>query len=171
MSAPDTLLTLEGAAILGKWSARGASHTLTPLRRGEFWRDQGGTARFAPLPGTKYALTVSASDVRPPAFAGLWPGQTVTATCASRLGAVLAPGVTGWTAERDFAPDWVRCHDETGADHPVTDISGRTITTAAHDGPVTVVVRPVLTLMVRDWSLGLLEWDGRHPWRLVLEEV
>jgi hypothetical protein len=171
MSAPDSLLSLEGPTLLAKWSARGVTHALTPLPRGEFWRDQEGTAHFAPLPGSKYALTLSASDTRPPAFAGLWPGMVLTATCASRLGVVLEAGTNAWTCERPFATDWVRCHDDTGADHPVVEVADRTVTLAAHVGPVTVYVRPVLTMMVRDWSLGLLEWDGLHPWRLVLEEV
>jgi hypothetical protein len=36
---------------------------------------------------------------------------------------------------------------------------------------VTVVLRPALTLMARDWLLIHLKWTDRHPLRSILEEV
>ncbi|ABC23379.1 hypothetical protein [Rhodospirillum rubrum] len=168
---PDSGLEIDGPALLQKWSARGTHHVLTPLPRGEFWRDQEGTARFAALPGTKYALALSASDVRPPAFASLWPGIELRVTCAARLGAVLAPGIDAWTAERPFVAGDVAAFDGEGADYRVVESDGMSLRLAPHAGAVCVMVRPILTMMVRDWSLGLLEWEGRHPWRLLLEEV
>ncbi|WP_041794481.1 hypothetical protein [Pararhodospirillum photometricum] len=171
MSEADTLLVLDGPALLARWSARGTRHVLTPVPRGEFWRDQSGTAHFAALPGARYVLTLSASDVRPPAFAGLWPGVTLSVEAANRLGVLLAPGTNAWTAERDIVAGSVQAHDSDGAAHPVTEVAGRAVSIAPHDRPVCVSLRPRLLMMVRDWSAGLEEWDGLHPWRLVLEEV
>ncbi|GEO80438.1 hypothetical protein [Pararhodospirillum oryzae] len=168
---PETDLTLDGPSLLGRWSARGARHLLTPLPRGEFWRDQNGTAHFAPLPGARYMLSLSASDVRPPAFATLWPGAPVTVGAAIRLGIILGPGTDTWDAERPLLADSVRAFRADGAAHPVLDIQDRHVTVGAHDTPVCVSARPVLAMMVREWSLGLEEWDGLHPWRLVLEEI
>lgn len=173
MTSPpaDSRLELSGPALLTPWSSREAHHTLVPLPRGEFWRDQDGIARFTPLGGQKYRLTVEARDIRPPAFAGLWPGRVVTATCALRLAVILTDGETVWEAERPFACADLLCEDRTGAPHPIQAIDGQRITLAPHDGPVSLFVRPVLTLMVRDWSLGLEEWAGRTPWWLMLDEV
>ncbi len=169
---PDTLLELDGPGMLGKWTARRARHVLTTLPRGTFWRDQDGIAHFAALPGEKYALTVSAGDIRPPAFAGLWPGQALTVACAPRLPLTLPAGTDSGTFARDVAPDSPSCFAHDGRDHPVLSVSGRTVTVAAHpDGPVQVQARMVLMMMVRAWSLGLEEWDGRYPWSLSLEEV
>ena len=168
----DTALTLSGPALLTAWSARGLSHSLRPVKRTQTWRDLEGTLHAASLPGSKYALSVEGSDVRPPAFAALWPGATLTVEPAQALAVTLEPGVDTVTLERDPAVGSVTAETVAGAPHGVTGVSGRTVTVEPHpEGRVTVRYRPVLSMMVTDWSTSLAEWDGKAPWSLSLEEV
>ncbi len=173
MTAPaETALEIAGPALLTRWSARGLDHTLEPVQRGEFWRDANGGLHFAALPGTRYRLRVAGKDVKPPAFDGLWPGRAVTVTCAQRLAVVLAAGTDSVTLERDPAAGSVQAETFDGRGLGVAAVNGRDVTVESHPGgPVSVFYRPVLAMLVTNWSAGLEEWDGLKPWSLDLEEV
>lgn len=145
------ILPHEGGDSIGfnHWAARGIRHTLRPVDRVVSWRTPAtGALKTRTIPGTrKYALELSASDVQPPDFGGLWRGMTFTVHAGTEL---------SYTALRP-------------AERPSVAGSVRTVT--GPDGHAIHFYRPVLTMAVLDWNDAFAEWEAGQEWSLSLEEV
>lgn len=81
----DTNLSLSGIGVV-PLSARGLTERLAPIENGTLRRTVNGTLVDTTLTShRKYGLTISATDVQPPAFAGVWAGQATTVQCVTEL--------------------------------------------------------------------------------------
>lgn len=140
----DTLLVL---SIIGTppYSVRGISQSLEPISEaGNFQRTvNGALINLAPSQFKKYKSSISAKDIDPPAFGGLYPGQILTVDCVTELSFPTATGA---------------------ADRTVVAGSLRTDSGFSF-------YRPQLSMMVVSFSETKDEWGAVVDWKLDLEEV
>ena len=141
---PDTILVLSGVGV-PRWSARGLTQTLSPIEQaGNFSRSINGTLMdLSAEQFQKFKSTITCTDQRAPAMAGLWPGQEVEVECVCELVHV----------------------EDTGAPiRPVVTGSERT-----EEG--FVFYRPVLQMRVISFETSKDEWAADVPWQMELEEI
>jgi hypothetical protein len=91
----------------------------------------------------KYVSTVSATDQRPPALDGVWPGLEVTVECAHALAYLTAGGAPART--------------------PVPDSS---FTEGAY-----TFYRPILQMRITGFDGSFDEWQAGESWSITLEEI
>ncbi len=127
------------------YSARGLKQTLTPISAAGFLqRDiNGSLCNLSDSNFTKYSSVITGEDQAPPAFDDVWPGKLVTVSCICELA---YPGYA--SATRTAVPASI-----------VTDAGGF------------VRYRPVLNMMVTDFSIDHDEWNRLINWTLSLEEI
>ena len=80
----ETLLVLSGNGV-APYSARGLTETLAPIAATvvPMRTVNGDLINMAPPQMQKYALTLSCTDVNPPALSGVWPGVCLSTTVPS----------------------------------------------------------------------------------------
>lgn len=145
--ADTTVLRLSGIGV-PDYSVRGTvKQTLEPISMlvsdDLIWRDVNGTiVDTTPVQFRKYRSEISAEDVDPPAFDGLWPGQEIIVDCISELSFPLGSAAT----------------------RPIMPNSSRLV--GNHQ-----FYRPQLTMVVREWNMQQSEYSDSVSWSLVLEEV
>ncbi len=145
--AETTVLVLSGIGV-PEYSVRGSvKQTLEPISMltGDdmIWRTVNGELiSTVPEQMLKYRSEISAEDVDPPAFDGLWPGQEITVDCIKELGFA-----AGGTPGRPVVPDSARL---------VGDFT---------------FYRPQLIMKVREWNMQRNEYADTVSWSLTLEEV
>lgn len=172
LSHPSPLI-MTGPLLMAPYAAFGLGHRLAPIDRGTLWRDVNGVGRHSGILGhRKYALTLSGGTMAPPAFAALWRGQAVTVGLPQALSVGVAAGTDSVVLERTPVAGSVTAVAEDGGSHAVTDVSGTTVTVAAHaGGPVWVSYRPELQMLVAAWSGAADAWRHGAPWEIQLVEV
>lgn len=152
---PNTVLSLvftgESANGLNPYSVRQAHQTLEPIDAVKGANGSGGVFRRT-VNGTlidlsahqmrKYKSEITCTDQGAPALDGRWTGLTVLVSCNRELSYP-----TGGTADR-----------------PPVDGSVRV------EGDFTYY-RPLLTMMVTDFTVDFDEWGAETGWKLSLEEV
>jgi hypothetical protein len=147
----QTLLVLSSMGI-PFYSARGLKQTLTPIQpaAANLMRDINGTLvdlrDTTDLSFLKYASHIECgdSDTRVPlCFDNVWPGKLVTVSCVCEL-AYTSGGTPGRTA-----------------------VSGSTRT----DAQGVTFYRPILNMMVMNFSSTESEWEATVAWTLDLEEI
>jgi hypothetical protein len=140
----SSILRMTGVGVT-PYSARGLTQTLQPIDASKSMKRaiDGAMVDISAPQFRKFASTISGSDQRTPALDGIWPGREVEVECISELSYVTAES----TAQR----------------LPV-DGSERV------EGIYTFY-RPVLTMMVMDYSTSTDEYGATVNWTLALEEV
>jgi hypothetical protein len=125
------------------YSARGLSQTLEPIDAAANMRRSinGILTDVAHIQFRKYKSKISCTDMRQPAFDGIWPGMTVVVDCVAYLSYP-----TGGFPQR-------------------TGIVGSLFIEGAH-----TFYRPQLTMMVTANTAQTDEWDASVGWELDLEE-
>ena len=139
-----TILVLQGMGI-PPWSARGLTETLRPVAASaQLARDINGTMRdWGDTAFRKYALTISGSDLDPPAADMVWPGTELTVDCITELAYESMTGSPGRTA-----------------------VSG-----SEREADGFTFYRPQLSMMVTGWSIQTDEYGAEIGWTLELEEI
>lgn len=141
----DTVLTITALG-LPSYSTRGATQTLQPIEAARSMRRtvNGVLVDLSVSELRKYRSTIQCSDMRPPAFSGIWPGQTVVVDCISEL---------AYEDTTDAAPE-------------------RTVVTGSSrtEGSF-VFYRPQLTMKVMDFRTDTDEYGAAVGWTIDLEEV
>src|SRR5262249_9159131 len=144
---PPNSQTMLVVSVMGVplYSARGLKQTLEPIDGAKNMRRSinGILTDVAHDQFRKYKSKITCSDMRVPAFDGIWPGMTVVVDCVAYLG---YPSATG-TPQR-----------------PV--VTGSSFT----EGSFTFY-RPRLTMLVTANTSEMDEYAGAVPWELDLEEV
>jgi hypothetical protein len=142
----DTLLVITGIGI-PDWAARGLNEVRTLIDQafiGE--RTTNGKLVNTAAPQFQlYRLEISCTDVRAPAFDGIFPGALVTVSCVGELSYPV-----GGSPQRSV-------------------VSGSSRTENGF-----VFYRPQLSMMVvgpQSPMVGTAEWAGDVNWRLILEEL
>jgi hypothetical protein len=153
MSVPSTVLSIafvSGGSAPGvpPFSARQAHQTLDPIDAVKgarvLRRTVNGTLKdLTPPQMRKYRSEISCQDQAPPAIDGIWPGMVVQVGCNYELSYLTAGG----TPQRPAVPGSQRI-----------------------EGDFTIY-RPLLTMMIVDFSGDKDEWGAMTSWKLVLEEV
>lgn len=143
---PDTTVLTITALGLPPYSTRGASQTLQPIDAARSMRRtvNGTLVDLSVSELRKFRSTISCTDQQPPAFNGIWPGQTVTVDCISELA---YEDATGESADR-------------------TAVSGSTRTEGSF-----VFYRPQLTMKVMSFRTDTDEYGAECGWTIELEEV
>lgn len=146
----DTELTLSGMG-LPQYSARGLTQTLAPIAAAKQLRRtiNGSLIDVSMSQFRKYSTTISAADVAPPELDYIWPGSIVTVGCVLELvtlGEYTAED-SEYVLSRPCVPGSIR-----------------------HAGGYTFF-RPLLIMLVTDYSLSADEWAAGVTWSLSLEEV
>jgi hypothetical protein len=138
--------TMLAISVMGvpMYSARGLSQTLEPIDASRSIRRSinGILTDVAHAQFRKYKSKISCTDMRTPAFDGIWPGLTVTVDCVAYLS------------------------------YPVGGVAHRTVVAGSQftEGVFTFY-RPRLTMMVITNTAQTDEWTASVPWELDLEEV
>ena len=177
---PETLLSLSGTGI-PPWSARGARQTIAPDVDASMERDVNGNLQAIPLPAAfhKYRITISCSDLGPPAFGSLKRGDSITVSCITELGQkiTLVAGVGSATFLRDAVAGSGRAVAATGA-QAVATLSGTGNRAAAVNfgnallaGDAFIYYRPVLSCRVEAFNCDKDEYGAITSWSLELREV
>jgi hypothetical protein len=141
----DTLLTISGFGEM-LYQARGLHQTLEIIREAsQLARTIDGLLIDVSNPQfRKYASKITCSDVNAPPTDNVWPGMEVVVGCAARLCYLVGnPG----------SPARPVVH---GSEY----INGHF-----------VFYRPELTMLVRDITLDLDEWNTTISWTMTLEEI
>ena len=119
--------------------------TLKPIEvQGTFRRTVNGELVFIGSAwNQKYTSTISGGSMFPPVLSGVWKGQVITVYCIVPLPTGLPTATNGGTSLIDFAQ---------GQNDPSCDY-------------------PALTMMVKDFSVELDDWQAVLNWRIELEQV
>ena len=138
-----TVLTMTGIGV-SPYSARGLTQTLEPIAQSAQVR-RTINGKLVDLSLSQFRLfrsTISGDDQRPPINNGIWPGRIVTVECIAYL--------TG-PAEDTFIRPAVAGSEvlEEGLIH----------------------YRPILTMMVTNWTTDQNEYEAAVGWSMELEEV
>lgn len=82
-----TVLGLSGIGV-APYSARGLSQSIKPIEQtSQLVRTiTGELLDLSEEQMRKYAITLTCTDMRAPAFGGLWPGMAVTVDCVAEMG-------------------------------------------------------------------------------------
>ncbi|WP_107675016.1 hypothetical protein [Agrobacterium sp. LAD9] len=132
----------------------------------------GGIVNLADPMFRLYAIRISsgADDMRPPALANLWPGETFSIVPPGELCVVIPVGSS--TALFPRKVHEARALTLGFEDIPFT-FSGKTITlSSAATEPVRVFARLQYEVMVWEpWDITFNEADAQYSWQLVTEEV
>jgi hypothetical protein len=141
----STVLDLGTTFTLSDYATRGITQTLDPIEAATSLRRtvNGTLVNIASTQFKKYRSTVSCADQVPPAFDGLWPGQSLTVKCAAEL----SYKTSGGSPSRSV-------------------VSGSSRT----EGDWTYY-RPELTMRVVRLTTNSNEWGAIVSWTLELEEV
>jgi hypothetical protein len=141
----DTLLTISGLGGF-QYQARGLSQTLTPISQlKQQLRTINGSLVDVSNPAfRKYASKITCTDVDAPPLDNLWNGMIVEVQCAVSLAYLTGNSGSPYKAV----------------------VSGSEYT----NGHFTFY-RPVMNMMVMDFSHTFDEWKADNGWSLDLEEV
>lgn len=145
MTEVTTVLVITAMG-LPPYSTRGASQTLQPIAASRAARRSvnGDLIDLSVPELRKFSSTVTCTDQQPPAFNGIWPGQTVTVDCISELA----------------------CADTTDAEADRTPVSGSERTENGF-----IFYRPRLTMRIMDYTVDTDEAGAAVSWTIQLEEV
>jgi hypothetical protein len=154
-------------------SARGCRQTLIPISPGERFRTLEGHLSIL---GTKekYRSVIECQDLYPPALENLWPGACLTIACITPL---LTPSISeGSRLQLSRIPvsGSILLHTKDGEFIPLDDPlkeSPREIMIPLDQGPGHVSYRPVLDMMLVNYTTKMHEWDRSLSWQLELEEI
>ena len=130
------------------YSARGLDQQITPIRsvqgnRQNLRRTIGGSlVNITPPEFLKYSTRIRATDQRPPAVDGIWPGTAITVYCVAYLAYPV-----GGAAQR-------------------AEVSGSSFTEQGF-----VFYRPILSCLMVSFTIDEGEWTAQNRWELELEEV
>jgi hypothetical protein len=140
----STILRMSGVGVT-PYSARGLTQTLQPIDAAKSTkRTIDGTLVDISAPQfRKFASTISGGDQRTPALDGIWPGREVEVECIAELSYITAEG----SAQRLAVSGSER-------------VEG-----------IYTFYRPVLTMLVMDYSASTNEYSADVNWTLALEEV
>lgn len=147
MSGPSTLLTITGNGI-APFSARGLTQVLDHIdQASNTKRTVNGALKNIGFDGfKKLKTTITCNDVEAPAFDGVWPGDTITVHCS---------------AEQSYLTSLA------GANHPAHAVVADS---SRVEGDYTYY-RPVLDMMVVNFTASHDEWGGMVSWSLQAEEI
>ena len=142
-NANGTLLILTNMGV-PYYSARGLTQTLTPIKQSDVqeYDINGNLLDLSYAQFRKYSSVISCTDVRTPAFDGMWPGQSIGVSCVCELAYPV-----GGTAQR-------------------TAVSGSSRTENGF-----VFYRPVLTMRLGSWQNQAAEYSAEYVWQIPLVEV
>src|SRR5262245_50653678 len=143
LPAEGTLLVLTNIGI-PLFSTRNAKQTLTPVQAATVIRRTiNMEAVNLSLPvALKYDMTITASDVAPPAFDNIWPGLQVVISCIAEL------------------------------QYPLAGSPSRTVVSGSqHTLGNFIRYRPQLTMIVTGLSVSADEWAAGQEWTLTATEV
>lgn len=148
--ANETILRLYGAD-LPPYASRGIKETLAPIG-GDMRRTiNGGLVNVMADQMKKYKVSLSASDVDPPALENVWPGAVVIVECITEL--CMLGDTEGQLPEtsaeftRDIVPGSLRYADGFS------------------------FYRPRLTCLLSSFTVDKDEYAAKVSWQLELEEV
>lgn len=169
-----TKLDLEGYIIGG--SDREISESLNPIEEGgSVRRTINGALRSISNPAfRKFAVSLSGSDLRAPAFSGFWLGEQVEVGCISELTKrVPASGsvIQQIALERPPVAGSVAVTDEQGNRINVISVNGNLVAIAGQNRPLFVTYRPILQCIVTAWSQDEDEASAVVSWSLEMQEV
>jgi hypothetical protein len=126
-------------------SHRGIRQEIRPIANGRIRRKLSGRAYSTARPQFRQLqTTVYFDDMRPPAFAGLWPGDIVTIHCAVELP---QPQRVGTAPIRPVVPGTLVYIDAAGNEVPQAEASHFNFC-------------PILTGIVEPWSITDDEWNA-----------
>jgi hypothetical protein len=131
---------------LPPYSCRGITDTIEPIAASaQIQRTvNGGLVNLSPAQFQKYRLTLSCSDVDPPAFDGVWPGAILTVDCISELAYLTSGG---------------------SPSRPTVDGSERT------EGEFSWYRPRLIVMMTTPWQIQTDEWGATVGWNAEAEEV
>ena len=145
-------------------SARGCIQTLTPLEAGVFQRTINGELIYTGKGShQKYQSTITCQDKTSIAIEGLWRGSKVQVQCLQRLWQKGEGGEV--ILERPYVPGSIMIH---GGE--IIHIEGNRVQVSVGQG-VFVSYRPLLDMVVTNFSLLTDEWGMVCGWSLHLEEI
>lgn len=139
----NSILRLEGIGV-PPYASRGLTEQIQIIETDDVVRTiNGELVDWGFEQAHKYQLTITGNDMRPPACAGVWKGKVVTVHAISHLGYDTLTGAP----ERSVVP-------------------GSEIIESGF-----TYYRPVLEMMVMDWTCTTHEYDAQADWQMVLQEI
>ena len=157
-------------------SARGCTQSLTPCPMGDMRRTINGQLIYTgQADRDKYKSVIRGKDNVPPAFEGLWRGQSLKVECLSTLSQrFIGNGkATEMTLKREPVKDSVVAFTYDLEEIPL-EVKGKKIkfeTAPSEKQDVFVTYRPHLEMTVTDFTTETDEWNLTCGWSLSLEEV
>lgn len=140
----ETLLVIEGVGI-APYSARGLNQSWGLIDAAKnFRRTVNGTLiNLSPPQFKKLTTSITCTDVNPPALDGVALGLEV---------------VVDWVVEFSYL---------TAGGSPAHEV----VPGSSYEEGEFTFYRPRVTMIVKDYSGSVAEWDAMTPWQLDLEEV
>lgn len=168
----ETILVL-GDLEIPAGAARGITQTLQPIDNGDVRRTINGTLTdLTRVVNRKFASQISIADQATPAIAELFKGQTLLVESITKLRQNVSPPSTTETLIRDPVVSSVLGRDAACTPITPTIVGGtgnRDITFAT---PVVMIeFRPILNMMILQYSLNTDEYGAEEGWTLDLEEI
>lgn len=157
-------------------AARGCRQTLTPLASPLVHRTlEGKLVTLNPEAALdKYASTIICEDLHPIAFDDLKAGSILWVECIQRiLTPEVSPGQT-LTLKRPAVPGSILLLVQNQAiPLPAENIQpdNRTVQLNADQGPGYLSYRPLLQMMLMEYSMKTREWEGVTEWMMQFQEI
>ncbi|MBA3813253.1 MAG: hypothetical protein H0X26_01980 [Alphaproteobacteria bacterium] len=169
----DTDLTLE---IIGKgdsitpFSARECTQTLSPIPQGILRRTINGVLVCVAHKGhRKFQSTLTCRDKAAPAFEGAWKGTLLKVGCIQSITQIVPRSTERVQLEREGIS--IHLYESSGKTWPVQEVADCWVPLPRDFPGGFLTYRPVLLMMVKEYSLETDEWGLSVGWKLELEEV
>jgi len=168
----ETDLTLE---IIGKgnslapFSARECSQTLSPISQDILRRTINGVLVSVGHRGhQKFQSTISCKDKAPPAFEGMWKGTRLKVGCLQPMTQIVSAQSKKVQLEREALS--LHLYEQSGKAWPIDSPQDRWVSIPQNFPGGFLTYRPVLIMIVKNYTFETDEWGLTVGWKLELEE-
>jgi len=169
----ETDLTLE---IIGKghsltpFSSLECTQTLSPIPQGILRRTINGTLVCVGNGGhRKFQSKITCKDKSAPALEGVWKGTLLRVGCIQSITQIVSRSMERIQLERE--PLGVHLYEKVGKAWSIEAAQNQWVSIPRDFPGGFITYRPVLLMMVKDYSLEIDEWGLTVGWGVEVEEV
>jgi len=169
----DTDLKIEIVSkgeLITPFSARECTQTLTPIPQGIMRRTVGGELKCLSGHGhQKFKSLIRCKDKASPSFDGIWQGALLKITCIQSLTQTVPTRIMDIQLDRESVDHHL--FDTSGKEWAIQLPNSRWVSIPTDFPGGFITYRPILSMMVRNYTLETDEWGLSVGWTLELEEA
>lgn len=171
MKETELIIEVMGkGSVIPPFTARECTQTLAPISQGILRRTINGDLVCISHKGhRKFQSTIGCKDKAPPAFDGLWVGDTLKVRCIQQMTQCVPHGLEKIQLEREASSLYL--YDTSKKLWPIEKKEGLWLFLSLSFPGGFITYHPCLVMIVKNYHLETDEWGLTVGWKLELEEV